>query len=380
MDKTFHRLEYDPFLSPLDLPIRVDEVVCRADRPFALGFEPGHTPNTLLYGLFKRVMMASQCRHSRFYRTTFDVALAEFLKLSMRENGPVPCPCATKKLACLRPDECACGALLDVAYSWQPGRPFPPLVILSAPDLWSLEPVREFPLRVSIVGRRAALHAPAIWETIVLMGRIGLAIKGRGRIFLQFDKPSTVFNRPLASVRMPADSRGRALLEFVTPILIEETVADEAGGFARAFQAGGDADIAKLLGNLAYDICNLDMDDRPDAPEPSRDLRSRLSERSRELVEREAAGIAPSRANFRPENWGSRPSKTQKGSYPMAGFSGYVALENVSERIFPYLAALSLWRGGQNAAKGFGDARLWTSLETGMKTPVKSGRRSTVRR
>jgi len=347
---------YDPFSSPLELPATAVDIRCITDQPFLLPFRPGHTPSTLLQGLWQLVLLATECRHAPLRDCHDEERLEEQLRRLGEPNGPGLSPCAGKPFVCREPETCPCAQLLGMRLSWQPGRTLPPVVKLAAPELWRPEKRREFTMRVTLLGRRTHELGEAVWRSLYRMGRAGLKA-GRDKRTFQLGSPETVYQGALHGI-VPLNGSGRVLLEILTPLLLAETAPVE-GKLRRLFQAGGEVDVARLLGNLAYDLASLDLEDRADSLPVER--RREAADQARRAVTAAAGTVRVERSRLEPADYGARESKTQSGRYPLRGFRGHLALAGVPAALYPYLGAMSLWRAGQSASKGFGEMRLWTA-------------------
>jgi len=347
--------DYNSFSSPLDVPVHVAEIACEAERKVVLPARYGHTPITLLHGLFQRVLLATQCRHSQFYGHDDLAAVDKCIKLSEKQNGPKICPCMNESLQCREPDVCPGGNLIRVPLSWQPGRTLPPLVKISAPELWQGRELALFTLRVTIIGRRALRFAPEIWQTLHLMGRIGMAVGGAGRIRFRPGRPQEVFHGTLRQ-QNKNNHGSECIWQFVSPILLAENVKQDDGSLVRVFQDGGALNPARILGNLAYDLCSLDLDDREDSV--AVEERQQLIEKCRIDIRERAQSLRIVNTQLTAVDWGWRRSKTSNGAMDMHGFIGHARLQGVSEELIPWLMAMSYWRIGQLSSKGFGDVAI----------------------
>ena len=235
-------------------------------------------------------------------------------------------------------------------------------VRLSALELWNGEPCAAFTLRITILGRRAldywGVNTGLIWKTLVTMGQVGLKVDG-GRVRFSMAPPRTVhhgFLRVLGEIFGPPTSQ--MMLEFVTPLQIVENVPDGDGRLQKMILAGGDPNLPRLLGELAFHLCDLDLEEREDSIEDF-NIRKLKAETAREMVAEAASGLRLARLMTEPIDYGKADSVGGKGVTPIKGFIGYAVLEGDLENVFPYLLALSLWHGGQQGAKGLGEMRLW---------------------
>jgi hypothetical protein len=304
---------YAPDISSLELPFVTSVYACVADKPFTLSRVLGKTPGTLLYGAFSDALFAQ--------------------------------------------DKSAAARLLKGSPDFEPGWTFSPRAIVNAPTLWQHAPVSKFHLQVRLFGRTAVKEAGIVERAVLRMGTTGLDIKKSNSIhFTVVDKkvvrqgtPMTVASTMTGIKSMP--------FSFVTPVIIRDTVSDDQGERRRMFQAGGEVALDSLLGNLAYDMCYLDLHERG-ATDLTMEQAKVLANASRDAVKNAASYIAVDNVDQYAEDYGVRASKTQHGKYEMRGFTARLHLSGKLDAALPWIVALTAWRGGQLASKGFGWAEM----------------------
>ncbi len=158
---------------------------------------------------------------------------------------------------------------------------------------------------------------------------------------------------------LAAGAGDRALLKFDTPFLLRETVTLEDGRQQRLFLAGGELPLGKILGNVAYELTAWDIEDRDVGDGCDRARRHDLARQARRAAEAACADLAVTRCELAPVAVGERQAKTDGRFYFLGGFVGEVELAGELDAALPWLAALSLGRGGQKRGMGFGAVRLW---------------------
>ena len=140
------------------------------------------------------------------------------------------------------------------------------------------------------------------------------------------------------------------LLEFSTPLLLKPQKRNKLSK-----QNTKDLHPSYLLGNLAFDLCALDMEDRENAP----DIASRraLCEAARAMIQTQSMNIQTVTMQLSPSSYGTRLSRTNQREIILDGFFGHMVLKCPPE-LLPWLRALGHWRAGQLVSKGLGDIHL----------------------
>ncbi len=355
---------YEPFVSPLFLPLRQWRFRCRFPRPLELPVRDGATPGTLLTGCFRGLLLAQWCDTSSL-RGVMDV---ERLRPALEGDAKDFSPCAQQDFGCERPHTCVCGALHRVPCSWQPGRVLPPVVRLSAPTLWEPSPQLEWELVLTALGRRAQTHAPALLELVETMSRVGLRIGGRHTTFelvaLDSVEHGCIGNQlapeaaASAELQLPQEDR-RLLLAFSTPLLLKPRteIDPRTGAVHRLFEREGELDLSRLLGNLAFDLCALDLEDRGETAPPV-SMRRALCEAARVFTEEAACEIRVLTMQMNHMDLGIRESRSGNGSFGMQGLMGYLVMK-CPPAMVPWVRVMSHWRAGQLGSKGFGEVQIW---------------------
>lgn len=355
---------YNPFISPLFMPVSRQVYACSFSSPLQLPAHSGATPGTLINSVFRGLILAHACRESRLFESTDANALRSML---IRQDFAVSC--ISSEFQCARPDVCACEDLHRRRCSWQPGRVLLPVVRISAPRLWDPQPVRIWELEVTLLGRKANQHQDLIEKLVHLMGEVGLLMDGKNIPF-SIDGPierlsgyiggewNRDFQTNTQSEQLPQpcvittpEHAVSMLLEFSTPLLLKSQKRNKISKHDTK-----DLHPSYLLGNLAFDLCALDMEDRDNAPEIA--LRRALCESARTMIQTQAMNIQTLTTQLSTSSYGARLSRTNQQEIILDGFFGHMVLKCPPE-LLPWLRALGHWRVGQLTSKGFGDIHLW---------------------
>ncbi len=361
---------YEPFVSPLFLPWQEMTFRCEFERDVRVPVQEGATPGTLLTGLFRGLLLARACEQSPHRG-----APAEALREVIGDRDGMDCPCCEGDFACRHPGTCAAGALHRLRCAWQPGRVLPPVVRLSAPLLWEDAPVRSWELVVSVLGRGPLRHRELVIALAQELGEVGLRVQGRVE---RFSVEVSSVSPPVGCVgesrgvddgvkRAPASDRlwlpetpQRLLLAFATPLLLPpRTRLDGAtGGVRRLFDRRSELDLSQLLGNLAFDLCALDLEDRtPESGARVGDRRA-LCEAARVFVEEAARELDVLGVQLGGVDLGLRASRSGPGAFSLQGVTGFVVVRCPGPLV-PWVRAMSHWRAGQLGSKGFGEVQVW---------------------
>jgi len=361
---------YEPFVSPLFLPWRELTFRCEFDREVHVPVQEGGTPGTLLTGLWRGLLLARACEESP-HRGAPAAALREVI--GARDG--LDFPCCEGDFGCLHPGTCVAGALHRLRCAWQPGRVLPPVVRLSAPLLWEDAPVRSWELVVSVLGRGPLRHLERVVELVRELGQVGLRVRGQVEGFSvegPLAGPEATWigagrggddDRAVAAAGnrlwIPETSQ-RLLLAFATPLLLPpRTRSDDATGeVRRLFERRTGLDLSQLLGNLAFDLCALDLEDRP--PETGARVANRraLCEAARVFVAEAAGELTVLSAQLGGVDLGRRASRSGAGTFSLQGVTGFVVVRCPGPLV-PWVRAMSHWRAGQLGSKGFGEVQVW---------------------
>lgn len=325
---------YEPLNDPLELPVQRLTLHCRAERPLRFPEQEGSTPGTTLSGAFGVALWQTAC--------------------ARRRHGYTPC----------RGEQCAAPFACPVPWLYKPyssihQRNMTRPVLLAAPALELERPVVEFQLHITLWGRRAIAHRDMVLEVLHNMAlgpsdrRTRFAIHG-----IEGDEAASIAERTLP---FTAVTDTRVLLRFETPFRHGETVTlietlpdgSRIEHKKRLFLAGGELPLAKLLGNVAYELAAWDMEDRELGDELDQRQRHALARLARQAAEEAAAGITV-HSSLIPVGKGRRYSKSGGGFYDLDGFAGEAMLGGDLDPALPWLVALSLGSGGQKRAMGFG--------------------------
>lgn len=319
---------YDPF----DLPYESFIARCRAEREvFLPANAQGATPGTSLYGSFGEHLLRTVC---------------------------------TARPQCRDKPGSACTPQCPAHWLFKPylttlrrnaARP----IFLYSPELDTRTPVSAFDLHVTLWGRHALRYRSLVEQTLIEMGRSGLALEGVKQPFqiLRFDD---VCRRTLADVRRALSERpiDRLLVCFETPLRYREKNRGSDGACQSLWMAGGQAPMPELAGNAAFELAAWDLTDRA-LDSWDHDRQTACCRWARAAATEAMAGVAPLASLLQPVRLGKRFSSSSGHDYPVDGFTGFVELGGDLAPALPWLAVLSLQGGGQNRAMGFGRIRLW---------------------
>jgi hypothetical protein len=122
-----------------------------------------------------------------------------------------------------------------------------------------------------------------------------------------------------------------------------------------------DFDLAKILGTVAHDLVQWDLEDRGDADRLGKTSCDDLAEKARRLAEASLEGVVTEAGAVTPGTHGLRISRSNRNPFPLNGFRGHVSLVGDLSAALPWLVALSLRGGGRHKSFGSGRVRLWWS-------------------
>lgn len=122
---------------------------------------------------------------------------------------------------------------------------------------------------------------------------------------------------------------------------------------------GGDAQVAHLLGNLAHDLVQWDLEDSGTSAQLGKRGCDALADEARREAESSLSGVTVDVRTLDAEDHGLRQSRSNRGAFRLHGVSGYVELRGDLARAWPWLASLVLRGAGQKRSFGLGEVRLW---------------------
>ena len=244
-------MSYDPLYHPFELPIQQLRLHCRLAEPLHLEPRPGSTPGTSLAGVFGHALWDTQCRRL--------------------QRGDHPChrepstldPSGRSAACCHEPEHCAVRWL----HGGKQLNNLPRPILLHAPELEENRPVDAFTLHLTLWGRQALALTGPILQSLDAAGERGII--GPGEYPIPFavetleEDPVLSLAERLAPLQQVA-WRG-ALLRFVTLFRHKETVTVIERGRSisrKLYFARGELPLAKMLGNVAYQLAAWDMQDR----------------------------------------------------------------------------------------------------------------------
>ncbi|MBU1409956.1 hypothetical protein KKC22_00435 [Myxococcota bacterium] len=206
------------------------------------------------------------------------------------------------------------------------------------------------------------------------MGRVGLQICGQvipfevnsldpveaGCIGSRLEPVQTddSCNLEPGTLALPDEPR-RLLLAFSTPLLLKPRteIDPRTGAVHRLFEREGELDLTRLLGNLAFDLCALDLEDRG-ATAPPTAVRRAMCEAARAFTDEAARDITVLSTHLSVVDLGIRESRSGNGSFGMQGLVGYLVMK-CPPAMVPWVRVMSHWRAGQLGSKGFGEVQIW---------------------
>jgi len=232
--------------------------------------------------------------------------------------------------------------------------------------------MRDWELVVTLLGRKAYLHHEAVVSLIAAFGHTGIRISREmvpfstqltepqesglvgGELFLGQEKA-----RHMANELPIPDEPKRLLTAFYTPLLLKPTQENDqkTGGSRRLLAREKELDLPKLLGNMAFDLCALDCEDRGVLAPPIT-IRRAMCEAARAFVQEAAEEITVLTNHMSPVDMGLRESRTGNGTFSLGGLTGYVVMK-CPPPVVPWIRAMSHWRAGQLGSKGFGEVQVW---------------------
>ena len=323
---------YDPLVHPFELPVQQLRLHCELAEPLHLEPRPGSTPGTSLSGVFGHALWDTQCRRL--------------------QRGDRPChrepstldPSGRTAACCHEPEHCAVRWL----HGGRQLNNLPRPVFLHAPALEENRPVDDFTLHLTLWGRRALALREVIFQVLESAGERGII--GPGERAIPFvitrleEEPVSTLAARLAPLR-DTGWRG-ALLRFTTLFRHKETVTVMERGrpvSRKLFFAQGELPLAKILGNVAYQLAAWDMQDR----ELNGVERHDLARQARRAAEATADAVVVTRSALLPVDHGERLAKSNGLLYSIHGFVGEVELGGTLDKALPWLQALALGGGGE---------------------------------
>lgn len=198
-------------------------------------------------------------------------------------------------------------------------------------------------LTVTLWGRRACAARDLTFAALAATGRAGL---WDGAAAVPFDLETHVtFEGTLGEwARRGRPGCGRLLLEFASPL-------------QRA-----DGELAHILGTLAHDLVQWDLEDSGDSAGLGKPGCDALADEARRQAAATLDGVSIDVRSLDAEDQGLRRSRSNHGAFRLSGVSGFVELSGDLTRAWPWLRALALRGAGQKRSFGLGEVRLWEPL------------------
>ncbi len=313
--------------APFEMPIAVVQAQAHLSEPLELPAHPGASLATTLRGCYETALLRLGC------------ALAAGPRCCDRTPASTP-----GGVICADPSPCPIPILYKPRSEAQRRDHASPI------GLWARQTnERLVDLRVVLWGRRALAARQLAFEALAAAGRAGL---WNGRTSVLFDLTyRPVFEGTLgawaARSRPHAMAAGRVLVELASPC------------------QGDDAQLAPLLGNLAHDLVQWDLEDRGRSAELGKRGCDALADEARRQAEASLRGVIVDVRALGAEARGLRQSRSNRGSFRLHGVSGCVELSGDLALAWPWLAALALRGAGQKRSFGLGEVRLWVAASEG---------------
>jgi hypothetical protein len=306
---------------PFEMPIAVVQAQAHLSAPLELGVHPGASLATTLRGCYETALLHLGCTVAAGPRCC--------------DRTPAD---AAGGVICAHPSVCPIPILYKPRSEAQRRDHISPI------GLWAHQPTeRLVDVRMVLWGRRALAARQLAFEALTAAGRAGL---WNGRTSVLFDlayKP--VFEGTLGAWAARAWPRaavaGRVLVELASPC------------------QGDDAQLARLLGNLAHDLVQWDLDDDGRSAALGKRGCDALADEARGQAEASLRDVTVGVRALDREDAGLRQSRSNRGSFRLRGLSGYLELSGDLSRTWPWLAALALRGAGQKRSFGLGEVRLW---------------------
>jgi hypothetical protein len=315
--RAMHEIEETVSDTPFRMPIAVVEAQARLGGPLRLGVRAGASLATTLRGCYETALLRAGCAVSSGPRCC--------------ERTPADEPGA---VVCARPEACPIPGLYKPRSEAQRRDHASPI------GLWARQTAeRLLDVRMVLWGRRALAARALAFEALVAAGRAGLWDDRASVLFDVTYKP--VFEGALGAWAAQATATDRVLVELASPC------------------QGGDAQLAHLLGNLAHDLVQWDLEDSGDSTRLGKRGCDTLADEARREAEASLAGVTVDVRALDAEDHGLRQSRSNRGSFRLYGVSGYVELSGDLTRAWPWLASLALRGAGQKRSFGLGEVRLW---------------------
>jgi hypothetical protein len=223
----------------------------------------------------------------------------------------------------------------------------------------------ETAIDVVLCGRTATAHAVLIHETMDALSRAGVGPRNH-RVAIQITEGQVFFEGELRGFggSEPQNHDG-LLLELVTPTGSDPSriSATRTERFLTEFEAGVGLPLGYLLGNVAEDLVQWDLEDRGLSATYGRRPCEDLAEEARQAAQEAAKRIViTSSALFESSDImkaRSNTSRTGNGMHPLLGQSGHVMLSGDLPAVWPWLLGAAVRGFAQQRSKGFGHVRLW---------------------
>jgi len=302
------------YRSPLEMQVWVARGEGQFQRPLHLGERPGTSLATSIRGAFGEALLESGC------------VLAKSSGACVRRPRGAS--------GCLGPRDCPV-RLLHRRTSPAEGR-----TLGSAVALWIDSDGASIQAEVSVWGAPAVAARKAVIAAIGEAGRRGLC-DDLGKVPFTLDVKEIHRGSLRTWGRQTGPPPDRLLVEFSTPC------------HSRA------ADLPRIVGNMAHDLCQWDIEDRGLAPDLGRADCAEAGTRARRESEESFEGTAMEWQSLSQVDLGARASRTNSGRIALRGFVGQCLVSGRLAEAGPWLLALALRGAGGRRSFGLGRVRIW---------------------
>jgi len=331
---------YDPLISPFEMPIGILQTNCLMERPLVLRDRLGANLRTSLRGAFGEALVGLGCQKAAHGRTCLD------------RHG---------RGGCQSPAKCAVPWLFEPHVAEQRrDHPWPIVLKLTHGD-WELGGdgelvVSAMELTVVLLGRHANHERDLVVAALAKAGQSGIIERGVDKHSGEPSVDAVGFDtstRELWSGSLGAWVQAR----------LDGQLWREVGVELATPLAADPPDFGSMLGNVAHDLVQWDLADSGLASSWARDgadAKRRCDEhadRARAHVKEHLCHVAAG-GEFGQAHLGRRWSRSTGGTFELMGFTGWLVLSGELEQILPWLVVLELRGGGKKKSFGLGEVRL----------------------
>lgn len=203
----------------------------------------------------------------------------------------------------------------------------------------------SFTVSIVLFGHRAVANRALIGRALEHTGTRGIRLADTSLQFLP--RPSGEFSGPLHQrlaqilpMHIARDHAAPVLLELSAPL---DTTSGE---------------LATVLGNMAHDFVQWDLEDRGLAERLGKAGCDQLAEAARQCASASLASVRVDDGTIA-TRVGTRRSRSNRNRFVLEGRKGYLHLDGDLTAAAPWLALLSLRGGGRHKSFGLGQVRLW---------------------